>query len=155
MPGTEHGLRIIDPYGNQTVAVDGNDNGVISPRGFYYPDEMKVDVQLRATSVDSYVTFFSHGVWQVQRVISGVTVNGGAGATAMLTYCAGATAPASGVDQLTAAVDLNAGTEPYVIPYAAVAAPAKFRPGDSLGLVMAGTLTALVGALTVFLKRIE
>lgn len=155
MPGTEHGLRIVDLSGNQIVAIDGNDNGIISPRGFYYPDEMKVEVQLRATSVTSYISFINHGVWQVQRVLAGVSTNGGAGATAQITHCVGATAPGSGTVQLAAAIDLNAGTPPYILGAAPIASPTKYRPGDSMGLLMAGTLTALVGALTVYLKRIE
>lgn len=114
----------------------------------------EVFVGLVAGSVDTYIWECIEGVWQVMNVRGLISTAGGSGATYDIKVCAGLTAPASGVTQLTAAVVLTT-TGPARADGTLIAAPTQIFPGDSLAIDMAGTLTALVACVTVSLKRVS
>ena len=122
-----------------------------SDRRFFAP--MYIRQQLLATSVDQFIWTCIEGVWQVIGGRSAITVSGGSSAIVQVHHCAGAVAPSSGTNQFTGAFDLEE-TAPNVQTGTLITAPNDFIPGDSLGLDFNGTLTGLVGNITVLLKRI-
>lgn len=91
------------------------------------------------------------------RAIRGVgaryTVAGGSGASLDVEKLTGTTAPGSGTTQLTAAIALT-GTANTNLNGTVIASPAAFAVGDSIGLVLAGTLTGLVNLMaTIVVER--
>ncbi len=112
-----------------------------------------VTLPLLAATVDGFVWTCIEGVWQVAGVAEAHTVVGGSGATVQVVVCLGSVAIASGSAQLTAALDLTA-TAPAKSFGTMIATPTLIYRGDSVGIDMSGTLTGLVGALTVQMKRV-
>jgi hypothetical protein len=80
-------------------------------------------------------------------------VIGGAGATVTVEALTGTQAPGAGVAQITAPLALN-GVAHTVLNGVMVAAPQTITAGQRFGLVMAGTLTGLVGVITVAVQRV-
>jgi hypothetical protein len=103
-----------------------------------------------AVSQDIFVADDNYQVVSVQAV---PTVIGGSGATITVEVLTGTQAPGAGVAQLTAALALN-GTAHAVVTGTLIAAPTTMVAGNRLGIVMAGTLTGLVGTITVKIKRV-
>ena len=68
--------------------------------------------------------------------------------------CTGSVAIGSGVAQLTGALDLTV-TAPAKRAGTLIASPTEIYIGDSVGIDMSGTLTGLVGQVTIGLKRIR
>jgi hypothetical protein len=108
---------------------------------------------LAAMAVNSFIWTVHEGIWQVGTVSESHTVAGGAGATLQVVACPQSVAVASGVNQLTAAFDLTIGA-PAVRFGSLVSSLTLMTRGDSLGYLMSGTLTGLVGVLTVNLWRV-
>ena len=115
------------------------------------PGEL-VTQQLLASTVSQDI-FVADDNYQVVSVQAVPTVIGGAGATVNVEVLSGTQAPGAGVAQLTAALALN-GTAHAVLSGSMIAAPTTLVAGSRLGIVMAGTLTGLVGTITVKLKRV-
>lgn len=112
-----------------------------------------ITAQLLAASVDSFIWTCVEGVWVVDTVVEAHTVVGGSGATVQVVVCPGSVAVASGTAQLSAALDLTV-TAPAKQFGTLIATPTQMLRGDSLAIDMSGTLTGLVGVLTVQLARV-
>lgn len=109
---------------------------------------------LLASTVSQSI-FIADDNWQVVGVQVVPNVIGGAGATVTVEVCTGLTAPGSGVAQLGAALVIGStATAHKVLNGALIAAPTTMQKGDRLGIVMAGTLTGLIGMLTIAIKRV-
>ena len=115
------------------------------------PGEL-VTQQLLASTVSQDV-FVADDNYQVVSVQAVPTVIGGAGATVNVEVLTGVQAPGAGVAQLSAALALN-GTAHAVVTGALIAAPTTLQAGNRLGIILAGTLTGLVGTITIKLKRV-
>jgi hypothetical protein len=109
-------------------------------------------LQLVATTVSTSI-FTCDDTYQVAGATAVAETLGGAGATVTVERLTGVQAPGSGVAQLTAALVLN-GVAHQVQTGAVKANPDTFQVGDRIGIVMAGTLTGLVGQVAVTLKRV-
>jgi hypothetical protein len=83
------------------------------------------------------------------------SVVGGAAATAIVKKVTGSQAPGAGTDMMSAAFDLTATVNVEQNGALAAAATLRLAPGDCLGITLAGTLTGLVGIVTVLLQRID
>ena len=113
----------------------------------------KIVWPMLAGTIDSFIWVCTEGVWQVAAVREAHTVVGGASCAAQLYVCPQAVAIASGVAQLTAVLDLTI-TAPAGRAGTLITTPTKMTVGDCLALDLTGTLTGLVGVLTVSLKRV-
>lgn len=109
-------------------------------------------LQLVATTVSTSI-FICDDTYQVAGCTAVAETLGGAGATVTVERLTGVQAPGGGVAQLTAALALN-GTAHQVQNGVVKPNPDTFQPGDRVGIVMAGTLTGLVGQVAVTLKRV-
>ncbi len=108
--------------------------------------------QLLASTVSQSI-FIADDNYQVVGVQAVPNVAGGSGATVTVEVCTGTQAPGSGTAQLTAALALN-GTINTVVAGTLVASPATVASGQRIGIVMAGTLTGLVGTITIAIQRV-
>lgn len=104
-------------------------------------------------STVSQAIFIADDTYQVVSVKAVPNVIGGAGATVQVEKVTGTGAPGTGVNQLTAAIPLN-GVAHTVLSGVVKAVPDTLNVGDRLGIVMAGTLTGLVGMIVVAVKRV-
>lgn len=136
------GLTVLDI--DERGARDGNNR-------LFIPFQ-HVNVPLLAGSLDGYVWECIEGVWQVAAVRALVSTAGGSGAQVDVKVCAGLTAPASGVTQLSAVLTLTT-TGPSRADGTLIATPTSIFPGDSVALDFGGTLTALVGLISIQMKR--
>lgn len=109
-------------------------------------------LQLAATTVSTSI-FICDDTYQVAGCAAVAEALGGAGATVTVERLTGVQAPGGGVAQLTAALALNAVAH-QVQNGVVKANPDTFQPGDRVGIVMAGTLTGLIGQVAVTLKRV-
>ncbi|HEV2036889.1 MAG TPA: hypothetical protein VGU71_22285 [Candidatus Dormibacteraeota bacterium] len=116
------------------------------------PGEL-ITVPLFATTVSQTIFTADNASYQIVAVTAVPNVIGGAGATVTVEALTGVQAPGAGVAQLTAALALN-GVAHTVLTGNLVAAPTTITQGQRFGLVMAGTLTGLVGVLVVTIKRV-
>lgn len=112
----------------------------------------EITIPLVATTV-SQTIFIADDSYQVVGVQAVADVIGGAGATVTVEVLTGTQAPGGGVAQLTAPLALN-GTAHQVVTGAVVAAPTTAVSGNRIGIVMAGTLTGLVGSVTIAIQRV-
>lgn len=114
----------------------------------------EVTVPLTASSV-SQTIFIADDNYQLVSVKAVPNVKGGAGATVTVEALTGTQAPGAGVAQLSAALVIGStATNDTVLNGVLIAAPTVISAGQRFGIVMAGTLTALVGLLTVVVKRV-
>lgn len=151
---TERYLRVVDNVGNTVFVADGDSQGAKDRDGAIFHAEESVSWPLLASSVDTYIWSPRVGTWVVVGATSQISVSGGTGANVQVRVCTPATAVASGTAQLTTALDLEE-TAPNRQVGAMVAAPGVIAPGDQVALDFSGTLTGLVGQITVYLKRIS
>jgi len=124
------------------------DDNVIEPYVVLTKDILagSVDNALFTSSVHRYqVAYMSY--------LPRVAGSGGA-ATIDLTVCTGTQAPASGTTQLLAALDL-VGVADTLQQATIIASPTVISPGMRVAYNLTGTLTSVVGLLTVYLKRIS
>jgi len=145
-------LSVVGPTGDSVLEFGGD--GLSNADGCMWSPYAQVSWPLLAASVSSYIWTCISGVWRLEAVTTKITVSGGGSAAIMLTACSGVTAVADGVDQLDAVIDLQE-TAPAAANGVLIAEPTLMYPGDSLGLEFSGTLTGLVGALTVLLARVQ
>lgn len=129
-------------------------NGISDRSSRYHSAWQNVSWPLLAASLSSYIWTCKEGIWQVQDVEAVVTVTGGSSATVDLLVCSGVTAPASGTSQLTAVLDIQE-TAPFRARGTLITTPTKLVRGDSLAVVFGGTLTGLVGLMSVQVKRVS
>lgn len=149
----QEAYEVIDPEGpSETVLFTANRKGNFDSSGRFSTFFDTVHVPLIATSVDTYVWTNPEGVWEVSRAESIISVTGGTGADVMVEVCSGVTALTSGVDQLSAVLDLEE-TAPDKQVGTLIATPTSIFPGDNVSVYFTGTLTGLVGNLTITLKR--
>jgi len=145
-------LTVVGANGDSVLEFGGD--GLSNAEGCMWSPYAQVSWPLLAASVDNYIWTCIEGVWKLENAIAKITVSGGTDAAIMLVACSGVTAVADGVDQLDAVVDLEE-TAPASAYGIVIAEPTLMFPGDSLGLEFSGTLTGLVGALTVLLARVQ
>ncbi len=112
----------------------------------------EITVPLSATSPSQSI-FIADDNYQVVGVQAVPDVIGGSGATVTVEVLTGTQAPGAGVAQLTAPLALN-GTAHQVVTGTLIAAPTTAAAGNRIGIVMAGTLTGLVGYVTVAIQRV-
>lgn len=146
-------LEIVNATGGRVMLLDG-DAGVQAPGGALFDPGHIIQWPLLAASVDTYVWTNPSGVWEVESVRTIISVSGGTSAVVDVRVCSGVTAPASGVTQLTATLDLEE-TAPAKATGTLIAVPTRIFPGDSVALDFGGTLTGLVGAITIKLKKVQ
>ena len=146
----EQSIEVVDRSGGRIWIAD-NDGVRDNLNRLAYRE---VTVMLTASSVDAFVFSPLEGVWQVTGVRESHTVVGGSGATVQVVVCTGSVAIGSGVAQLTGALDLTV-TAPANRAGTLIASPTEIYICDSVGIDMSGTLTGLVGQVTIGLKRIR
>jgi len=143
-------LSVVDRSGNVLLDIGGDAVGAKDGNGRY--DLQFIEHDLLAASVDTFIWVCQEGIWQIQYASEGHTVVGGAGANVQVVVCPGGVAIASGTAQLTAALDLTV-TAPKVQHGTLITTPTQMFRGDALGLDFSGTLTGLVGSITVAIQR--
>lgn len=118
------------------------------------PGEL-ITMPLFASTVSQTIFLADGNTYQVTYVAAIPDVLGGAGATVNVEVLTGTTANGSGTAQLSAAIALSANAH-TALQGTLIAAPTRFNNSNSgrLGIVMAGTLTGLVGLLTVAVKKV-
>jgi hypothetical protein len=148
----ERSLEIVDATGGRVMLLDG-DVGVQGVDGAMFNPGDIIRWPLLAASLSSYIWRCQAGIWVVSDVSALVSVTGGSSATVDVYVCTGVTAPGSGTTQLTAPIDVQE-TAPFLALGTLIASPTRIYPGNSVAAVFAGTLTGLVGVLTVGVKRV-
>lgn len=118
-----------------------------------YIDTQTFTQQLLATSVDQNIWTVPEGTWKVVKVTEVHSVAGGSSAAVDVKVATGTDAPASGTTQLGAAIDLTVTANTVQTP-ALISSPTAMGPGARLCLDMSGTLTALVGTISVKVGRL-
>lgn len=142
---------------------EGTEIASISNTGVLASDSlrMQVSAELLAASVDNWI-WIADRAYQVTGVRSVHSVAGGASAAvrprkvlSAATDAPGAAAGANVKELTTANIDLTAATNTAVnATLSATVSDLQFAVGDKMGLDFSGTLTALVGNITIFLKAI-
>jgi hypothetical protein len=113
-----------------------------------------ITVQLLAASPTAGHLWTAHeGIWRLGTVSENHSIVGGAAAALQLYVTPSGTAPGSGTAQLTGTVDLTA-TANAVRFGTLITTPTPLLRGDSLCYALTGTLTGLVGVLTVNMWRV-
>ncbi len=139
------------PIGATVMTLDGTGASDVSSRKAMFINTLHREIL--AASVSNFVWTCQEGIWQVQYVSAAVTVAGGSGASVTVTVCPQtAVAPSAGTAQLTAVIPLTA-AGPGLVTGTLITTPTPMTSGDSIALLFAGTLTALVGSITITLKR--
>ena len=118
----------------------------------YADGYVRVPVIIGASSVDSHF-FIADRAYVVVQAEEIHSVVGGASAAVGIKKCTGTTAPASGTAIATANFDLTATINTtQTATLSATAADYTLADGDKLALDFGGTLTGLVGVVTVVLR---
>jgi hypothetical protein len=113
-----------------------------------------ITIQLLAASPTAGHLWTAHeGIWRLGTASEIHAVVGGAAAALQLYVTPSGTAPGSGTAQLTGTIDLTA-TANAVRFGTLIATPTQLLRGDSLCYVLTGTITGLVGSLTVNMWRV-
>lgn len=148
-------FRVVGRGPTGTPLFDVDETGVKDiVQGSYFSAFDRLNIPLLATSVDSFWWVCQEGTWRVASVAEAHTVVGGSGATVNVVVCPQAVAIASGTAQLSAALDLTV-TAPAKAFGTLIASPTDIRRGDCIGIDMSGTLTGLVGILSIMIKRVS
>ncbi len=151
-PGDNTGLGVIN------VSIDAAGVVASSPTRFKQDANVLHDKEVLrhtvlAAAVDNFLWVCTEGQWLLESAYYLPTVIGtGGAATVDIKVCGVAVAPASGVTQLTAGLDL-VGTANTLVRGVLIAAPTVIGPGAAIALDYTGTLTSVVGCLVVNLKR--
>lgn len=150
----ERSIQIVDSVGNVVLTLDGDvPGGIRSAESAIFHARRDFTWPLLAGSLSTYIWTCDTGVWSVVGIRATASVSGGSGATIDVLVCSGLTAIASGISQLSAVLDVQE-TAPFKANGALIATPTLIYPGDSLAIAVGGTLTGLVGVLTVSTKRV-
>jgi hypothetical protein len=143
-----------------TTVFTASNNGAVVSAPYHFlqdsniiHDKVILNSELLAASVDKHIWACTEGRWQVSGVTEIHSVAGGSGAQVDVKVTSGVTAPASGTTQLGSVVDLTV-TANTVQQKALIASPTVIGPGDTVALDFGGTLTALVGIISVSVKRV-
>lgn len=150
----ERSIAVKNRLGVTTFTIDGDDGIRDNVGNALIATHDRVNAPLLAGSINSFIWVCQEGVWVVSGVAEAHTVVGGSGATVTVVVCPGAIAIASGVVQLTAPLDLTV-TAPAKSFGTLIASPTEIYRGDAVALLLAGTLTGLVGALSIQIKKIK
>ena len=145
-------LRVLNSQG-QTL-LDISDIGVRDGSNRILQASEFIFDRLFATPLAAYMWTCLEGVWQVSAVNAKCSVTGGAAATCDVLVCSGVVAPGSGVTQLTTVLDVEA-TAPFSVNGVLITTPTNVFPGDSIARVLACTVGAIEGLLTVQIKRVQ
>ncbi len=121
--------------------------------GGFFSSHYRFTVPALAASVDGFIWTCEGGTWQLTSVAEAHTVVGGASCAAQVVVCPGSGTIASGVAQLSSALDFTV-TAPAKSFGILIASPTQIFRGDSLALDYSGTMTGLVGAISFTLRRI-
>jgi hypothetical protein len=148
----ERALTMVDARGNVLWDLDPSVGAKdFSARVIDGVESVTVSL-LAAMAVNGFIWTVHEGIWRVGTVSESHTVVGGAGATAQVVVCPQSVAVGSGTLQLTAAFDLTIGAP--AVRFGALVSPVTLMTrGDSLAYLMSGTLTGLVGVLTINMWR--
>lgn len=141
------------------TAIAGADE--LTAGGVIVPTALTITTDLMAASVDKWI-FVAPFACQVLSVREIHSVAGGSGAAARPRKIAAATvaapgaAVAAGITEITtAAFDLTTTADTTVTgTLSATASDYTLAVGDKIGIDFAGTLTALVGHMTISIKRV-
>ncbi len=136
--------------GNDTYEFGYNPDGTVRS----LLQEMAIVIPIDANSVDNSV-FIADDNWQVTKLSAVPTVAGSTNAAVTVKKCVTTTAPASGTALHATAFDLTATTNTVQnATLVATTATLQLAAGNRLALDFSGTLTNLVGNVSIFLKRI-
>lgn len=136
----------------EDVLMTLNRNGLVDDSNRKLPFFTTISKELIATSVDTHLWTCPEGVWELVRAEAFVDVTGSTGADVMVEVCSGIVAVTAGIDQLTAVMDIEI-VGPVKVLGTLIATPTPMQPGDNLTVYFTGTLTGLIGSLTLTLKR--
>jgi hypothetical protein len=153
--GISTGEDIVNRVGGALV-LRLDERGISDVNGDLVPFHPAITWPLLAGSISSFVwtNYFTNAVYRLFAVRSATTVVGGAGASVTVVHCANSVAIGSGTPQLTAALDLTLAA-PSRLSGSIIVLPNDILPGDSLAVLFAGTLTGLVGAITIGLRKVR
>lgn len=129
------------------------DNAASDTGGFRgVADRVVITVPLLASTVDGnvFIADRAYIVESVEEVHSVVSTSG----TLMLEKCSGTTAPGSGTDVLTGTISLAGTINTTVAGTLGTVAARTLADGDRLAIDIGGTMTGLVGVLTVVLRPV-
>jgi hypothetical protein len=140
------------PNGTDLFRVTSNGIYDVVNNRYFNPYHI-INRDLLAASVDSFIWGVIEGQWQVAGVMESHTVVGSTSAAVTVLVCPQAVAIASGVAQLSAGFDLTV-TAPAKAFGTLIASPTVMTKGDVLALDFSGTLTNLVGNITIWMKRV-
>jgi hypothetical protein len=112
-----------------------------------------VNVDLNATLVSKALFVPTEGVWNLVKATSIRRVVGGASTGDVKVSASGAT-PASGTTCLATTVTFNAPAADIILNTALATTPTKCGVGQYFGFDVTGTLTGLVGVLTLEFQRV-
>ena len=131
----------------------GSPSGTLTT--YVVPPALVITVDVNASSVDKavFIADANYIVTKIQHMVS----TGASGATVVPRKCTGTTAPASGTSLLSAgSLDLNAtANTTTTATLSGTAATLAVAAGDRIALDFSGTLTGLVGIVTLVLRRAE
>lgn len=138
-----------DVYFDSTKNTPGFHDGT----NYRFPDGyVRIPVPLTASSVDSNV-FIADRAYVIVQIEEVHSVVGGASAAVQVRKCSGTTAPASGTAVAQATFDLTATINTtQTATLSATAADYTLADGDRLAIDVGGTLTGLVGVVTIVLR---
>ena len=113
--------------------------------------DVQLTVLLTATTPDMNV-FVADRAFYVSAIYCVHSVAGGDSAAVVVEKCTGTTAPASGTEQHTAFDLTGAANTVQTATITASAADRTLAKGDRIAIETTGTLTGLVGVLTIVLS---
>lgn len=118
------------------------------------PNNIAISYPILAGSLDTPV-FIADDAYQVVKINEVHSVVGGGSAAVTVKKCTGTTAPASGTAMHASAIDLTATINTNISPtLVATTSTLTLAAGDKVSLDFSGTLTGLVGVITINLKRV-
>lgn len=139
------------PAGTKVLDIDSR--GIITGAGHMIDSRKPITSLLLASSVDGYIwtNTDTDAIYNITGIASMVSTVGGSSAAVVVKVCTSATAPASGVAQHSTAIDLTITAPSLVRPVITTTTP--INPGDSISLDFTGTLTGLIGNISIQIRR--
>lgn len=150
----ESALRIVGPGPLGATILDIDSRGIVSGAGYMIDSHKYIRADLLAGSIDNYI--FTNNdplaIFNITNIAAQIATAGGSSAVVTVKVCTSAVAPASGVAQHSTPIDLTTVGPALIKP--TITTTTNINPGDSISLDFGGTLTALIGCITLQLKRI-
>lgn len=136
-------------------ALDITDSDGLTVGGLIVPQNVIINVPLDATSVDRTV-FIADAAYKLVSCNVVISVQGGSGATVEPKKLTGTQAIGAGVSMLTAVFNVNTMVVETVTAGTLSTTSTNYTlaAGNRIGLDFSGTLTNLVGCMTLVLKRV-